>query len=310
MEKSEFPSVRLSLHVLQKHQEGFLRSLRQKRPETRGTYERALRGFLLWFREDGDCRFRVEDIERYKRYLKKKKLSAVSISTYLTAVRRLCDFLVREHVLHDNPGKLVGGSHRPHAHSRDPLTAAELQVLLDVVISGTAETADPRALRDLAFIKLMVACGLSEIELVRADVRDLQRMGDTWQLWVQGKGRVRKDAAVLLPSDVRTIVEKYLAVRGSLKPGDPLFASAGNRTRGERMSTRGVRERINGYLGAAGVKQGKSGKVSPGSLRHTAALLMAASGASPEEIRDRMRLGSVETAMLYVQQNTQLQKSE
>ena len=311
METVEFPSVRLSFRSLQKYQEGFLRSLRRKRPETRGTYDRALRGFQQWFQKDGECRFRVEDIERYKRHLqRKKKLSEMSISTYLTAVRRLCDFLVRKGVLADNPGRLVGGSHRPLSHSREVLTPEEVQALFEVVSADTVQDAHERGLRDLAFVKLMVACGLSEIEIVRADVQDLRRDGESAVLWVQGKGRVRKDAPVAIPPDVTAIIQRYLSFRGPLKPADPLFASAGNRTRGRRMSTRGVRERVNRCLGAAGVKNGKKGKVTPGSLRHTAALLMAASGASADEIRERMRLGSIETAMLYVHQNTQLQKTE
>jgi len=311
METGEFPSVRLSFRSLQKQQDGFLRSLRRKRPETRGTYERALRGFLVWFQDDGNCRFRVEDIERYKRYLKKKKkLSDISISTYLTAVRRLCDYLVREGILADNPGKWVGGSHRPRSHSREALTPDEIQALNQVVSSDLGEQADERCLRDIAFVKLMVGCGLSEIEIVRADVQDLRREGGSVVFWVQGKGRLHKDAPVALSKDVMTTIDRYLALRDRLKPNDPLFASAGNRTRGERMSTRGVRERVTRYLGAAGIKDGKKGKVTPGSLRHTAALMMAASGATPDEIRERMRLGSNETAMLYVNQNTQLQRTE
>jgi len=169
---------------------------------------------------------------------------------------------------------------------------------------------DQRALRDLVFVKLMVSCGLSEIEIVRADVQDLRREGERALLWVQGKGKVRKDAAVALPQDVAAIIDRYLRSRGLLKPTDPLFASAGNRTRGERMSTRGVRERVNRYLGAAGIRTGKNGKVTPGSLRHTAALLMAASGATADEIRDRLSLGSIETARLYINQHIQLQRTE
>ena len=311
MDAADFPSVRLSFRSLQKYQEGFLRSLRHNRPETRGTYERALRGFLQWFREDGQCRFRVQDIERYKRHLKKKKrLSGVSVSTYLTAVRRLCDFLVRAKVLRENPGKQVGGSHRPLSHSRDVLTPEQLRKLMELAADEAKDALDERGLRDLAFLKLMVSCGLSEIEIIRADVQDLRREGGNALLWVQGKGKVHKDAAVSLPHDVVTIIDRYLALRGTPKPTDPLFGSAGNRTWGERMTTRGVRERVNRYLGAAGVRKGRNGKVTPGSLRHTAALLMAASGATADEIRDRMRLGSVETAMLYINQNTQLQKTE
>jgi len=310
MKTGDFPGVNLSFRSLLNHQQGFLRSLRHKRPETRGTYERALRGFLRWFREDGRCRFRVADIERYKRSLKKKKLSEVSISTYLTAVRRLCEFLVREKVLRANPGKKVGGNHRPLSHSREVLTPAEVQALLVVASTGAGEVGDERSMRDLAFLKLMVACGLSEIEIVRADVQDLRREGGEYCLWVQGKGRVRKDAPVFLPRDVVDVIDRYLASRGVVKPTDPLFASAGNRTRGQRMSTRGVRDRVNRYLYAAGVREGKNRRVTPGSLRHTAALLMVASGATADQIRERLRLGSIETAMLYVNQNSQLEKIE
>lgn len=309
-EMTELPGVRLSCRSLHKHQEGFLHSLRRKRPETRGTYERALRCFLHWFERDARCQFRIADIERYKRHLKKRKLSEVSISTYLTAVRRLCDYLVREGVLRDNPGKLVGGSHRPSSHTRDPLTPEEVRTLLEAVTMESAGESDERTLRDRVFVRLMVSCGLSEIEIVRADVRDLARQEGSTLLWVQGKGKVRKDAAVPLPDDLADLIDRYLRLRQDVRPGDPLFSSAGNRTRGERMSTRGVRERVNRSLVAVGIRRGKNGRISPGSLRHTAALLLAASGATADEIRNRMRLGSVETAMLYVKQNTQLQTTE
>ncbi len=67
------------------------------------------------------------------------------------------------------------------------------------------------------------------------------------------------------------------------------------------MTTRGVRDRVNASLTAAGVKQGKLRRVTPYSLRHTAALLMARNGATADEIRRRMRLGSNATAQLYLQ---------
>ena len=95
-------------------------------------------------------------------------------------------------------------------------------------------------------------------------------------------------------------VAKYFTKTQHLLGIDPLFASAGNRTRGERMTTRGVRERVNHYLEVAGVKKGRLRQITPYSLRHTAAVLMAEAGATADEIRDRMRLGSVMTALLYM----------
>ena len=69
------------------------------------------------------------------------------------------------------------------------------------------------------------------------------------------------------------------------------------------MTTRGVRDRVTHYLVRAGLKGEGPRRISPYSLRHTAALLMAGDGASADEIRDRMRLGSLATAMLYINQS-------
>jgi site-specific recombinase XerD len=284
---------------LAKHYDGFLRSLRLMRPETRGTYARALREFVRWYPRERRGKITTADVVRYKRHLTSGKgLSAVSVSTYLTALRRFCDYLVRRKVIRENPALRVEGNSRPRLHSRAALTQAEVDLLLSVV-----ERSDERGLRDCAFIRLMLGCALSEIEIIRADAGDRVQSPDGVTLHVQGKGRVRKDQAVLLAPDVAGVLDAYLALRPGLGPEDPLFASAGNRTRGKRMTTRGVRDRVSHYLLRAGLKGDGGRRITPYSLRHTAAILMAAEGASADEIRDRMRLGSVATAMLYIKQS-------
>ncbi len=289
-------SVRMSNAALIRHYEGFVRSLRRLAPETRGTYQRALREFLRWFRADRHCRFEEADILRYRRYLLEQRgLAAVSVSTYLTSVRRFCEYLLQHRIIAENPARHVGGGGRPACHSRKALSADQVRALINAV-----HPVDEMGLRDLACIRLMLCCGLSEIELVRADVGDLCLAAPCATLRVQGKGRTAKDAVVQVPREARETLEQYLSVRGPAVPDDPLFASAGNRTRGERMTTRGVRERVNFYLDHAGIKQGMNRRITPYSLRHTAALMLAASGASADEIKARMRLGSMLTAMLYV----------
>jgi len=290
------PRIRrtISPSALVHHNQGFLRSLRRKRPETRGTYERALREFLRWTRRRGKFAFTPREVERYKRHLT-RRLSPVSVSTYLTALRRLCEYLVRCGLIADNPARGVGGNSRPRSHSREALLPADVDALLAAIVAP-----DERGKRDFAFVKLMLGCALSEIEIVRADVADLASIEGAMYLRVQGKGRLRKDQSVRFPDDVRRSVENYLALRGNLSARDPLFTSAGNRTRGKRMTTRGVRDRVTLYLEQSGVKKGKDRRVTPYSLRHTAARMMAGSGATADEIRVRMRLGSVTTAQLYM----------
>jgi integrase/recombinase XerC len=296
MTEPVFKSVRMSNRTLSQQYESFVRSLRGGKPETRGTYARALREFLRWFPRDKAFRFRVADVQRYKRYLTvRRKLTPVSVSTYLTALRRFCGFLVDRKVLRDNPAKLVGGNARPAAHSRDYLTAEAIGTILAAV-----EQSDLRGQRDYAMMLLMVRCALSEIELIRADVGDVSMREGLWHMAVQGKGRTAKDAVVPIPPEVKEAIDRYLSTRGAVEPGDPLFASAGNRTRGSRMTTRGVRDRITVHLSAAGIRHEAGANITPYSLRHTAAVLMAHEGATADQIRVRMRLGSLMTARLYL----------
>jgi integrase/recombinase XerC/integrase/recombinase XerD len=300
MTRSPYPPVRLSPRALAHHYQGFVRSLADRRPETRGTYTRALREFLVWFPRQARFAFGVADVLRYKRHLSvRKRLASVSVATYLTALRRFFDYLVLQGVLPANPAKEVGGASRPAGHSRGTLTADDVRQILESV-----DRSDRRGLRDFAVLQLMVGCALSEIELVRADVGDLQAKGGGMVLTVQGKGRTSKDAEVHLAQPERAALDVYLAAREGVHPSDPLFVSDGNRTRGMRMTTRGIRDRVNQVLDRSGVRKGKVKKVSPYSLRHTAAVLLAAGGASPDEVRQKLRLGTVATAMLYYEQKT------
>jgi site-specific recombinase XerD len=275
-----------------------VRSLAVHRPETRGTYARALREFRVWFPRQARFGFGVGDVQRYKRHLcVKKHLASVSVGTYLTALRRFFDYLVSQGVLRANPAREVGGASRPSTHSRGTLTADDVRQILDCV-----DRTDLRGLRDFAVLQLMVGCALSEVELVRADVGDLRSGNAGPILMVQGKGRTSKDAAVVLPGPARSALDAYMAARGPASAGDPLLVSDGNRTRGMRMTTRGIRDRVNQVLDRSGVRKGKTKKVSPYSLRHTAAAMLAAGGASPDELRQKLRLGTLATAMMYYEE--------
>lgn len=301
----------MSVKSLENAFNAFSHELRKKRPETRGTYERALRAFTRWFVLDKKCGFTVKDVERYKKYLaKEKKLSQVSVSTYLTAVRRFCQYLVDIKVLHRNPAKEVGGNRRPSTHSREVLSSREVDALLKAI-----DRSSEIGLRDYTVIRMMLGCGLSEIEVIRADVGDIKEVNGQTVLLVQGKGRDAKDEKVVVPPGVKAAIDEYLALRtaggGADRDGhQPMFLSAGNRTRGERMSTRGIRERINDYFDAAKIKRGRMRKVTPYSLRHTAALLMVGSGVTVEELKERMRLGSIATAMIYFRQYERLMRQQ
>ncbi|MDE3056890.1 MAG: tyrosine-type recombinase/integrase [Bacteroidota bacterium] len=298
MTGNHFPAVRISTKRLNDLSAGFSKELRNKKPETKGTYERALREFFRWHPGDNHFQFRIQDVERYKKYLSsKKKLSEVSVSTYLTALRQFCAYLVRIGILQDNPAKVVKGNKRPQKHSREIISQEGLALLLNSI-----DRSDERGVRDYAIVKAMIGCGFSEIELIRADIDDVKIYSHAMVLFVQGKGKDAKEG-VVLPEEVKDALQSYLAFRSEADGSDPLFMSAGNRTRGKRMTTRGIRQRVTMYLERAGIKNGKVRRITPFSLRHTAASLMATSGATVEELQSRFRIGSAATAMLYMKRD-------
>jgi integrase len=177
------------------------------------------------------------------------------------------------------------------------LAADDARVLLE-----SLRGEDERALRDAAVIRLMLRCALSDAEIVRLDLGDLRQGAAGWVLAVQGKGKASKDASIELPEDVFAALQAYLQRRSSAPSDSPLFVSAGNNSRGVRMTTRAVRDRVNDHLESAGIRTSRTRqRVTPRSLRHTAALLMAAEGASPDDIRRRLRLGTLATVNVYLQ---------
>jgi integrase/recombinase XerC/integrase/recombinase XerD len=286
-------TLSLSLRELRDHLQAFQDDyLSEKSDETVGTYRRSLNSFEKWFVQQNDVEFTEDDIRAYKTHLMEERdLSQVSVSTYLTALRRFCQYLTDIGELAENPATAVKGNRRPDSHSRSVLTEKDIEALEEVL--GTTTQIDKR---DTAIVYLMLYAGLSEIEIVRANVEDLEHtlMGPV--LRVQGKGRTVKDQEAPLDEPVLEAVEAYLDTRDDVHPEDPLFVSHGHRSGGERLKTRSVRSRVNGCLRKADIK--RKG-VTPHSLTHTAALIWLNDGMPLEEVKQRMRHGTLDTTMIY-----------
>ena len=303
--ESEFPGIDLPLSELQRLVKEFLEEyLKDKSKETVGTYRRSLNEFERWFvRGKGACRFRTSDIEEYKTYLMEEKgLHQVSVSTYLTAVRRLCQFMTDTGLLPENPARSVKGNRRPETHSRQFLTDEDITRLLESVNSA-GDSSEEIAKRDRAIVHAMMFAGLSEIEIVRCNVQDLEQTLMGWYLRIQGKGHTVKDQQVPIDPPVMDALRLDLDTRERIRPEDPLFVSHGHRSDGQRLNTRSVRSRINHHLAKSGIKRPG---ITPHSLTHTAALIWLNDGLSVEDVKQRMRHGTIDTTMIYFRQQGKL----
>lgn len=275
----------------------YVNDLQRRNPETRGTYERTLREFMRWVRLEPELECSAKEIEKYKKFLlTKRKLSPVSVTMYLSSVRKFFDFLVSRGVLSSNAAKLVKGGAPNQQHTRKSISGQEVQALIQAI-----ERKDEIGFRDFAVVKLMITCGLSEIELIRADIGDLITKKGSMLIRLQMKGMKSKDRTITLPTDAKEAIKSYLAFRTNALEHEPLFMSAGNRTRGQRMTSRGIRERINFYLEKAGIKNGEARKITALSLRLTAIKTMAQNGASVEELKKKFHIVKELTVLRYLE---------
>ena len=294
--------------VWQKAMDRFLASLDTK-PITRTAYRKALQVFRVWVTEKGYTQPQREQVLEYKADLQTrtrqdytgetKRLSSLTVTAYLTALRRFFAYLESEKI-YPNIAKDVRGLKRPKGFLRDTLTKDEAKRLLEGI--GQEVSA---GLRDYAMINLMLRTGLRTIEVSRALIGDIGRREGKTILWVLGKNQDTKDEYVILTEETYTPVLNYLQTRDQTRLSDPLFSSHSNRNQTEALTTRSIRRIIEDRLQDVGLK---TPKVTAHSLRHTAGTIALMNGADLLSVKEMLRHENMNTTLAYVHNLNRLQK--
>lgn len=269
------------------------------------TYRRGLRSFFSWLSSIDNRQSSINDPDRqtilaYKTHLEDLRGSPLTLSTYLTAVRRFFGW-AESMKYYPNIARGIRGSKRLKGFRKESLTVPQArQLLLFPTLQGEGRGGDGayslEDLRDHAIVSLMLRTGLRTIELIRADVEDLRQEGGEAVLWIQGKGRDAKDEFVLLTEETLKPIREYLqSVRPEPVEG-PLFSSWSSRNRGKRLSTRSIRRIVKRRLGQIGLV---SKRLTAHSLRHTAITLSLLGGASIQEAQTMARHASIDTTLIY-----------
>ena len=260
------------------------------RTSSQQTYRRSLGQFLCWLRQEGIHQPTRQDLLTYKRQLQARGFSALTVANYLVALRRFFAWTERQR-LYPNAAQDLKGVRRPHGFRKDPLTADQAQALLRDIDRTTLQ-----GKRDFALLNLLIRTGLRTIEVVRANVGDLEPRGREVLLWVQGKGRDGKDEFVLLTKETHKPLLAYLSARGTLQPTDPLVVSTSHRNANQRLTTRSISRLVKGYLQQRGIA---NHRITAHSLRHTAITLALVGGATLQEAQALGRHASMDTTLLY-----------
>ncbi len=258
-------------------------------PSSRATYLRTVRQFFRWVREQAlplSVLTRVE-VLRYREDLLASGMSSLSVGAYLTSVRRFFAWAEGEKV-YPNIARDVKGPKRKQQFRKQALTAAKAKEVLSYQ--------DGQGLRDHAMLNLLLRTGLRTIEVIRANVEDITYKAGTRVLLVHGKGRSERDAFVILTDTAYQPIADYLATRGKVKAGEPLFTSHSNISKGGRLSTRTVSGIAKDSLRSVGLD---SREYTAHSLRHTTAVTIMRQGGSIEDAQHVLRHSSPATTQIY-----------
>lgn len=257
-------------------------------------YRRTLKQYFKWVNCEGLAMGEIQlmHIVKYKADLLASGKSSLTVGTYITTVRRFYAWAEAKKY-YPNIAKGVKTPKRAQQFKKQPLTATESTELLNQVSN----------VRDLAIINLCLRTGLRTIEVVRANVGDIELRGGQVILNVHGKGRDGKDQFVILTNKAQAPITDYLKTRGivlgKLKPGqgaEPLFISNSNKNKGERLDTRTIRRIAKNNLIGIGLN---SHYYTAHSLRHTTAVSILRAGGTLENAQGVLRHSNPATTQIY-----------
>lgn len=260
------------------------------KPKTVETYTKALRQLGGYFAEHHIDKPTREDVIEFREALKATGHKPTTVQTYITATRLFFSWLEQEG-FYPNVAAHIKGAKLDREHKKGYLTSRQVKAVLADIDCTTLQ-----GKRDYAMLVLMVTGGLRTVEVARADIGDMQTLGDNTVLYIQGKGRDEKTEYVKLDAHVEAAIRDYLKARCEAKPDAPMFASTSNNNRGKRMTTRAISGIAKVHMVEAGYN---SDKLTAHSLRHTAVTLSLLAGKPLEEVQEFARHANIATTMIY-----------
>jgi integrase/recombinase XerD len=232
---------------------------------------------------------RVEkhDIISYIMYLKgDREYAAATSARKVAAIRSFFHFLVAEGFIRDDPTATLD-SLRVKKHLPKPITVEQV----DSLLSGPADLATPKGLRDQAILELLYATGMRVSELVSLRVDDVNLASASVRCW--GKGS--KERVIPIHQQAVSSLRDYLE-RGRAH----FVKDAGEKTlflnmRGKALTRQGLWLIFKEYVEKAGLPS----DVTPHTLRHSFATHMLDRNADLINVQKLLGHTSISTTQVY-----------
>lgn len=265
---------------------------------TQITYNKGIQAFLGYLRNNAIDTPTRQDVINFRKWMTdednggENPVYKVSTSRlYLTITKKLFAWLSSKMIYANiaNGVKLPAMPSNEHAH--DSLTLTEAKATISS-FKGKSE----KDLRDRAIMSLMIGAGLRSVEVVRANIGDIEKRRGQWFLKVHGKARAGKTDSVPLSAELKKLIDEYLTVRSKGKKNSPLFISTSRRNVGQRLQTQTVSRLAKKTFAKVGIE---SDRVTCHSCRATAATLMLEAGVPIRKVARILRHTDTKITEIY-----------
>jgi integrase/recombinase XerC len=265
-----------------------LRRERQLSPHSLAGYRRDLDKLLVLLQEAGIERFdRLEGrmLRRMLAQLHQQGLAAPSLARWLSAVRGLYRWLIREGHCRLDPS---AGLRPPKGEQRLPslLDTDRAQQLLDGTAGAAAQDSDFLVRRDQAILELFYSSGLRLSELTGLDLPQLDLAAGLVR--VLGKGNKVRELPV--GRQAREALQAWLALRQGVAVEPALFVGR----QGRRLTPRAVQQRVR-QAGIAALGQ----HLHPHMLRHSFASHLLESSQDLRAVQELLGHADIGTTQIY-----------
>jgi integrase/recombinase XerC len=252
-------------------------------------YQHDISDFFLFMAEQA-----IDEIERVqyfdaRLYLTKlydKKLARKTVAKNISVLRSFFKFLLREKYVKENPFALVT---IPKVEKRLPqfFYEDELQLLF-----SSCENETPLGQRNIALLEILYGTGIRVSECCQISLKDVDFYLST--ILVRGKGQ--KERYVPFGSFTKDSLEKYINNgRNKLLKGKETVETLFLNHRGGSLTTRGVREVLNGMIG----KSALNVSIHPHKLRHSFATHLLNNGADLRSVQELLGHAFLSSTQIY-----------
>lgn len=233
-------------------------------------------------------------------------LAPATVEGFVTAATLFFDWLCAMDVIPKNPANkhLIRKWRKPGGKQRKifALTKEESRSLLDATLVGPLHSRRNAAKRNHAIVLTLLNCLLRRSEIGAMDVEHIRNIRGHWVLDLpETKGGVNQ--FVKIPLHVAQELQGMCTFYG-IESG-PLWISLGDRTKGERLSTRQIYRTIKQAAERAGLPP----ETSTHTLRHTGCTLALEAGATLHQVQIHARHKNINTTLRYIHQRDKLNNS-